>query len=249
MSGPVELRTIEWGDGARTLLLVHGLGSNAAGWWRVGPALAEAGFHVFAPDLRGHGGSPRADHYRVDRYGADLLALRDRWDAVVAHSLGGGAATTVLKQKSDWADRVVLIDPFLLILDEAVAVDWLMVDFAEEPTVERLAKRNPTWHAEDTRIKVEALAESGPEVIKATITDNPGFNLVADVVDIQVPTLLIGGDPELLPLVPPVLGESLAGMNPNIEFHTIPGGSHSMHRDEFDALMSHLLRFLADQAP
>ena len=243
---PVELKTIEWGEGERSLLLIHGLGSNARGWWRVGPALAEAGFHVVAPDLRGHGDSPKAEHYRVDHYASDLLALRDRWDVVVAHSLGGGSATVALKQEPAWAERVVLIDPFLIILDEAVAIEWLMEDFAEEPTVERLAKRNPTWHLEDTRIKVEALAESGPDVIQATITDNPGFNLVADVVAIQVPTLVIGGDPDLLPLVPPVLGESLEGMNPNIEFHTIPGGSHSMHRDEYDALMTHLLSFLAD---
>lgn len=246
MLEPVDLRTIEWGDGERTLLLVHGLGSNARGWWRVGPALAEAGFHVFAPDLRGHGDSPKAEHYRVDHYAADLLALRDRWDVVVAHSLGGGSATAALKQKPDWTDRLVLMDPFLIILDEAVAIDWLMEDFAEEPTAERVAKRNPTWHPEDTRIKVEALTETGPEVIRATITDNPGFNLVADVVAIQIPTLLLGADPERLPLVPPVLGESLVGMNPNIEFHMIPDGSHSMHRDEFDVLMGHLLRFLTD---
>lgn len=246
MTTAVELQSIEWGEGDKHLLLIHGLGSNANGWWRVGPALAEAGFHVVAPNLRGHGDSPRAEHYRVDRYAADLLDMRDRWDAVVAHSLGGGSATVALREKPAWADRLVLIDPFLIILDEAVAIEWLMEDFKEEPTIERLAKRNPTWHENDTRIKLEALGQSGPEVIKATITDNPGFNLVADVVGIQVPTLLIGGDPQLLPLVPPILGESLAGMNPNIEFHTISGGSHSMHRDEYDALMGHLLRFLAD---
>lgn len=245
MSSPVQLRTIEWGEGDRHLLLVHGLGSNARGWWRVGPALAEAGFRVVAPDLRGHGDSPKADHYRVDRYASDLMALRERWDAVVAHSLGGGSATIALKREPSWADRVVLVDPFLIILDEAVAVDWLMEDFKQEPSLERLAERNPTWHAEDTRIKLEALRESGPEVIKATITDNPGFNLVSDVVAIEVPTLLLGADPNLLPLVPPVLGESLAGMNPNIEFYTITGGSHSMHRDKFDEFMGHLLRFLA----
>ncbi len=121
-----------------------------------------------------------------------------------------------------------------------------MEDFKEEPTLERLIERNPTWDEEDTRIKLEALSQSGPEVIKGTITDNPGYNLVADVVGIQIPTLVLGGDPDLLPLVPPVLGESLAGMNPNVEFHMIPNGSHSMHRDEFEALMGHLLRFLAD---
>ena len=246
MGDPLELHSIEWGEGDRSLLLVHGLASNARGWWRVGPALAEAGFHVFAPDLRGHGDSPKADHYRVDRYAADLLALRERWDVVVAHSLGGAAATSALKQQPDWTERVVLMDPFLIILEEAVAIEWLMEDFAEEPTLERLAERNPTWNPEDTRIKVEALVESGPEVVKATITDNPGFNLVAAVVEIQIPTLLVGADPDMLPLVPPMLGESLAGMNPNIEFHTIVGGSHSMHRDEYDALMGHLLRFLSD---
>ncbi len=45
-----------WGDpAAPPLLLVHGLTASAAIWWRVGPALAAAGWRVVAPDLPGHG--------------------------------------------------------------------------------------------------------------------------------------------------------------------------------------------------
>ena len=65
------------------------------------------------------------------------------------------------------------------------------------------------------------------------------------VAALQVPTLLLGADPDLGPLVPPALGTSLAEMNSNIEFHTVTGGSHSMHRDEFDQFMRLVLAFVS----
>ena len=53
-----------------------------------------------------------------------------------------------------------------------------------------------------------------------------------------MPTLLIGADPEFGAFIPPLLGEAAAGTNPLIEFVTIRGGSHSMHRDEYDRYWS-----------
>jgi len=52
--------TISWGSpNDPPLLLVHGVTSNAAIWWRIGPALAAAGRRVIAVDMPGHGRSAR----------------------------------------------------------------------------------------------------------------------------------------------------------------------------------------------
>jgi len=226
------------------MLIVHGLGSNAAGWWRVGPALADAGLHVTAVDLRGHGDSASPGDYSMHGYAADLLALGGRWDAVLGHSLGGAAVIQALTEDPGWADRVILEDPLLIILDQDLAVEYVTADIDSETTVEVMAANNPTWHPEDARIKVQAQLQAGRAVLENSIVHNPGWNVVGEVAALEIPTLLLGADPGLAPLVPPALGTSLAQMNPNIEFHTIAGASHSMHRDEFDAFMSLVLAFL-----
>lgn len=243
MTAPVDLNLIEWGTGDRSFLIVHGVGSNAAGWWRVGPALAGAGFHVTGVDLRGHGSSHGPGDYSIAGYAADLLALRRRWDVVLGHSLGGAAVVQALTERPGWADRVILEDPMLVILDQDIAVEYVSTDLGPDVTLEMVMESNPNWHPEDARIKFEAQHQAGRDVIVNSMLHNPGWNVVGAVAALEVPTLLLGADPELDPLVPPALGESLAGMNPNVEFHAIPGSSHSMHRDEYDAFMERVLEF------
>lgn len=243
MPNSIDLNRTEWGSGDRRFLIVHGLGSNAAGWWRVGRALAAAGFHVTGVDLRGHGESDSPGDYSVPAFAADLLALGDEWDVVLGHSLGGAAVVQALTERPDWARRVILEDPMLVILDQEVAVEYVTTDLGPDVTVEAVAAANPTWHPEDARIKLAAQNQAGREVIENSIVHNPGWNVVGAVAALELPTLLLGADPSLNPLVPPALGNSLAEMNPNIEFHTVPKGSHSMHRDEYDRFMELVLGF------
>ena len=244
MNTPIVLNRTEWGSGDRWFLIVHGLGSNAAGWWRVGPALADAGFHVMAVDLRGHGESDSPGDYRVHAYAADLMALEHEWDVVLGHSLGGAAVVQAMTERADWTRRLILEDPMLILLDQEAAAEYVTADLGPDVTVEDVAAANPTWHVEDARIKHEAQAQAGREVLENSIAHNPGWNVVGAVAALEVPTLLLGADPDLGPLVPPALGSSLAGMNPNIEFHTVANGSHSMHRDEFDEFMDRVLEFV-----
>ena len=50
----VPWSALVWGEpAARPLLLIHGVTSSAATWWRVGPALAAAGYRVTAVDQAG----------------------------------------------------------------------------------------------------------------------------------------------------------------------------------------------------
>jgi pimeloyl-ACP methyl ester carboxylesterase len=245
MPTAIDLQRTEWGTGDRRFLIVHGLGSNAAGWWRVGPALADAGFHVVGVDLRGHGASDSPGDYSVPAYAADLLALGESWDVVLGHSLGGGAVVQALTERPAWANRVILEDPMLMILDQELAVEYVTTDLGPDITLDTVMAGNPTWHPEDARIKLEAQSQAGPEVIENSMIHNPGWNIVGAVAALEVPILLLGADPELGPLVPPALGTSLAEMNPNIEFHTVLNGSHSMHRDEYDQFMRRVLEFVS----
>jgi pimeloyl-ACP methyl ester carboxylesterase len=79
------------GTGARTVLLLHGLGATAAVWSGVERALQErGGTHWVAVDLSGHGGSGWRSLYSVGQLAAELAELvRDSAELwVVGHSLG-----------------------------------------------------------------------------------------------------------------------------------------------------------------
>lgn len=243
---PEDWPVASWGDGDRRALLVHGLSSSKEGWWRLGPAIAGLGFTVTAPDLRGHGEAPRDGDRRIDTYADDLLALGDRWDLVLGHSLGGAASLRAASRRLGWADRLVLEDPALVILDAAAAAVELLADFEHPLTAEQQRELNPTWHPEDARIKAEALAASGPDAVRRSLADNPDWNVVAEVVALTVPTLLVGADPAVGAIVPPELGRSIAELNDLVRFEWVEGGSHSIHRDEFDAFLGIVAAWLAE---
>src|ERR1700739_1960579 len=77
----VQLRVVEAGDrGAPAVVLAHGFPELAYSWRHQIPALAEAGYHVLAPDQRGYGGSSRPDAieaYNIHELTADLVGLLD----------------------------------------------------------------------------------------------------------------------------------------------------------------------------
>lgn len=92
----VQLRVIEAGArGAPAVVLAHGFPSLGYSWRRVVPALADAGYHVLAPDQRGYGGSSRpeaVEDYDITALTADLVGLLDDIGAqravFVGHDLG-----------------------------------------------------------------------------------------------------------------------------------------------------------------
>ncbi|MCR9266157.1 MAG: alpha/beta hydrolase, partial [Alphaproteobacteria bacterium] len=78
------------------VLLVHGWPELAHSWKHQIPALADAGYRVIAPDLRGFGGSdcpPDAADYGIDELVGDLTGLLDALGhdqaIFVGHDWGG----------------------------------------------------------------------------------------------------------------------------------------------------------------
>ena len=73
----VELAYVREGEGGYPLLLVHGWPETKRIWWRNIAPLAEAGFEVIVPDLRGFGDSSLAPdgHYDMAASARDLHAL------------------------------------------------------------------------------------------------------------------------------------------------------------------------------
>jgi pimeloyl-ACP methyl ester carboxylesterase len=234
----LQLNTISWGDGPRRALLLHGITSNAAAWWRLGPDIASVGYTVVAADLRGHGSSPRGDAYHVSDYAGDVLVLGS-WDLVIGHSMGGAVATVAQAMDGSWSRRLVLVDPVVVIPDAEQAIGWLAEDFESPPDAGALARANPAWATQDATTKADALRQTRVEVVHKTFTINDPWDQRELFSRLGVPTLVIGADPEQGALVPPELGLELAAYR-LVEFTQVMG-SHSMHRDAYEELWQVLL--------
>jgi pimeloyl-ACP methyl ester carboxylesterase len=240
----LDLHTLTWGSGDKRALLVHGLSSNAAGWWRLGPDLADLGYTVTAPDLRSHGESPKSEDLSVPAYAADVLALGSQWDLVLGHSLGGAVVLACLETDPDFAKKLILEDPAKVIERNPLIRTWLLDVFNRPLTTEQISLDNPRWQIEDARAKAEALRQSGPEVVDQTLNAE-AWDGTPVLAGISVPTLLLGADPTLVALVTPEIGQAFAASNPLIEFETIVNGSHSMHRDEYRLFWDRIRDWLA----
>lgn len=240
----MNLAVRTFGSGPKRALLLHGVSSNADGWWRVGPALADLGYRVTAPDLRGHGATGAAPSYRLRDHADDVARLGARWEVVLGHSMGGAIA--LLLAEPQFCDRLILEDPALVVPASPETLDWFTAPYRSSITAEAVAAANPAWHPEDARIKAEALLQSSRAMVEQTLSDNPDWNLMARILELEVPTLLVGADPEHGGLVPESLGESIAEQVPSLEYLMIEAGSHSIHRDEFQALMAAIGEWLSD---
>jgi pimeloyl-ACP methyl ester carboxylesterase len=119
-SGPLRY-AVRGPEGARPLLLLHGLGDSLAGWAQVAGPLAER-FRVHLVDLPGHGLSARPPDWRLPT----LLAAVEHYAAsltepiVVGHSLGGWLALRLaLDARIDRPRGLVLVNPGGALLEEA----------------------------------------------------------------------------------------------------------------------------------
>lgn len=235
-----ELPTTTWGDtaSARRALLVHGLTSSGATWWRVGEALAADGWHVTAVDLRGNGDAPTAERYGFADYAADLPG--DGWNLLVGHSLGGAVAT-LAALRPGFADRVVLLDPALEL--PSADLDGLLAGELHELELDERGFRElrPTWHPLDIEHKAAATAKATAHMVERTIADNTPWNALDAARGLAVPTLILGGDHAVYSMLPTASALALTAANPLIDYRVVAGSGHSPHRDRPDETLA-LLR-------
>jgi len=123
----LTMHTLEAGErGKPVLLLLHGFPELAFSWRGVMPALAAAGYHVIAPDLRGYGRTTGwSGDYDADirPFGfmnlvKDLVALLDRLGiervhCLIGHDFGSPLAAYAALTRPDLFRRLVMMSaPF-----------------------------------------------------------------------------------------------------------------------------------------
>lgn len=175
-TGAVVINYAEGPANGDPFVVLHG----GAGSWQYGAALIEAlsaRWHVYAPDLRGHGRSSRVPgRYRLRDYAADTAAFLEQVVEAPAilygHSLGGETAMMVAAQRPELVRAVVNADGPLSVDDRRTedpnhrAMNELWHRLAGRPVEEIAAALKdmpvPVRGEEGTRPAREVFGEDNP---------------------------------------------------------------------------------------
>ena len=238
---------------ARPVVLVHGLTEAGTAW----PDLVGHwgdDWQILAPDLRGHGQSPRFTEDELTTATevllADVLAVVDAQPepvALVGHSLGGLLALRAAVARPDRVWALVLEDPARptggrtpnprFVAENEAFLD-AMAD--QDGQVARML-RESSW----SRAEIEAWAECKPLVDRAYVRD--GLYLGDDAWEehfnaLHMPTLL---------LVPPdslMAPRQTALRNDLVRTVVVPGAGHCLRRDQPARYFEAVDTFLAEVA-
>jgi pimeloyl-ACP methyl ester carboxylesterase len=115
---PTTANYVQQGNGT-PVILIHGLAASLHDWDDLIPQLAANGYACYAPDLLGHGESPKLDSrtYQMDwileHFFGWMKSLRLTEPAIlIGHSLGGHIALEYARRVSAWTRGLVLVNPF-----------------------------------------------------------------------------------------------------------------------------------------
>ncbi len=185
----------ELGQG-RPVVLIHGYFSNAVtNWIRYGHAarIAEAGFRVIMPDLRGHGDSAKPQDgaaYPPDILADDGFALIEALGltgyALGGYSLGGRTTVRMLARGAAPSRAVVA----------GMGLDGIVQASARNEHFRRILENQGGWDRRSPEGKAEAFMKStgadpvaGLHLLDSNV-DTPPAALPA----INVPVLVLAGD-------------------------------------------------------
>ena len=254
--GSISLHVELWGSAGPALLLLHGIGSRGVSWLPVVDQLARE-FRLIAPDLRGHGGSDKpSSGYRMTDYADDLDGLIDalalEHPLIAGNSLGGLVAWEWASRHPSRAAAIVLEDAPLTPSagDDARFDDWIaLASSTPAEAAARFRLEHPEWSDEECERRATSITSTHPGVFAESRTANKASNnRLAQIAAIELPMLLVHGDPATGGMVSDQDAAAFAQAAPNGRAVKIAGGSHALHRDSTAAFLAAALPFLREHA-
>ncbi|MBA3655063.1 MAG: alpha/beta hydrolase [Actinobacteria bacterium] len=265
-AGGLDFEALEAGDGnADRLLLVHGFTGSKEDFEDHVDALAERGWHVVAPDHRGHGQGPKPageGSYTMQLMAADMVAVADAlgWDTFVllGHSMGGMVAQHIAVGHLERLRGLILmdtspvcpdgIDPAVVELGKQAVREAgmeVLVQLQAEgpgpldtPASQRLLAERPGWKERGENNTRNCSPDMWIAIITEILSQADRLESLADV---AVPSLVIVGDQDR-----PFLGHSerMAKTLPNARLAVIADAGHSPQVEAPDAWFAVLTQFL-----
>lgn len=262
----IRLAALEAGVGGRPLLLVHGFTGAKEDFGDEVDRLASQGFHVVAPDLRGHGASDQPQEesdYSLSSFADDMWQLADllgwRQFDLLGHSMGGMIAQVMVLDRPERVDRLILmdthhgrlgrIDADLVALGIEMArteglaaiqaVLKMGADPIDSPAFHRVAAERPGY-AEWSDSKMLACSPAMYAAMLALLESVP--DRLEDLASVGSPTLVLVGELDEAFIA---ASDRIAAVVPQSELVVLPGGGHSPQFESTEAWRSAVDNFLA----
>jgi pimeloyl-ACP methyl ester carboxylesterase len=265
------LASRSWGEGSsKVALLVHGGRDASTTWKKVGPWLANRGWHAIAVDLRGHGQSqidPASCDRTLSTPAADLLetlaALRPDVggvDLLVGHSFGALVCLTCVAEHPTFARRLVIEDPVGPSFDPIEGADStanLIALARSHPSPAEVLPERSSVESDELADKAAAAAATDPVYLPEVMRTFVTLDLNGLAVKCPVPSLLIVGRDkgEVIKLAWPAISEysSLCGDDRKTFFAALRQGTlveleagHYVHTKAFPKFVESVDRWLAN---
>lgn len=212
-TGWIQLNYAEGGTkGKPVMLLLHGLTGR---WQSYTDAFDEYGadWHLYAPDLRGHGRSGKPETgYSLPDYARDIVSFLQEVVGepvvLVGHSLGALVTLTVAHLAPESVRALIANDPPLLGADLGITdypdakgwFNWVYETVKDQPSFEQVlascAELNPGARQVDLQEMAEHVSGVAPGTIRIALDDRQkeGYDLHAGLRRIRCPALLLYGD-------------------------------------------------------
>lgn len=245
--------------GAPPVLMLHGLGSAGADWmFQFGP-LAEAGYRVLAPDLRGFGRSSAPPEVTAQAMAEDMALFLERIAAIPAHvvgiSMGGAVALLLALDHPEVVRSLVLVNTcarlrprrageWLYILRRAFLTFFLGPDKQAKLVAQRVFPR-PEQEALRTGL-YQRIIHTNPCAYRSAMRSMMRFDVTARLGELRMPVLVVTGSEDTT--VPPPLQQEMAQRIPGARQVVVEGSGHGVSIDNPEAFNRILLEFLKEAA-
>ena len=262
--GDITLHLIEAGSGPAVLLL-HGFPEFWYSWRKQIPALADAGYRVIAPDLRGYNESSKphgVEAYKLTEVVRDVAGLIDEPCAVVGHDWGGAVAWLLAMTRPELVSKLVILNsphpvPFARELrhsrEQKVRASYQLL--FQPPWLPELflrmflgtmMRRMGRFTADEVRVYAEAWRQPGARTGMANYyraLRRYRRELRPLVRPIAVPTLMIWGERD--PVFTRASTENFSDYVPNLRIERIASAGHFVQTDAAERVNELLIEFLA----
>jgi len=241
------LNVMRWGDpsAAQVAVTLHGITANGGAFVQPARTMAQKGWFVLAPDLRGHGESPRGDgDFSTATLLQDLAhAVPTSPDLLIGHSFGGYLAQRGILDGVFRPRALALEDPVSHFADRRAPTQMLAWDKANLPrTIEGLMAINPKWSRLDAAWKLVSLEQIDFDDATAAFAGNAPWDLRPDAAKIAAMQPTIWILPRISRFVPEEDQARLVREVGKGSVSIIPDVGHSIHRDAVELFVDIVLR-------